>query len=241
MIEGMDIAELKTSLANDAFTLEGQFVHGSNYTFLGTVHAAGGDYRAVYKPTRGEMPLWDFPERTLARREVAAYLVSETLGWHLVPTTIYRRKKLKFGPGMLQVFVDHNPEQHYFTFPVEERARQDVVAVFDEVINNADRKSSHVLRGTDGRFYCIDHGVCFHVQDKLRTVIWEFAGKPIRTELLEDLRIFLETEELIRQTLKPYLRAGEITALFRRVKALLSSGIHREPGDERRMYPYPPV
>jgi hypothetical protein len=241
MIEGMDCSEILLSLASDEFSLEGQFVNGSNYTFLGKVQAAEGEYRAVYKPTRGEIPLWDFQQRTLAKREVAAYLVSEALGWRLVPPTVYRRKKLPYGPGMLQFFVDHNPQQHYFTFTAEERARQDVVAVFDEIINNADRKSSHVLRGLDGRFYCIDHGVCFHVQDKLRTVIWEFAGKPIRAELLDNLSVYLNTEEQQRVTLKPYLRPSEINALFRRIRALVDHGLHRVPGDERRMYPYPPV
>lgn len=230
------------SLANDEFTLEGQFVNGSNYTFLGKVQTAEGEYGAVYKPTRGEIPLWDFPQKTLAKREVAAYLVSEALGWHLVPPTIYRRKKLPYGPGMMQMFVDHDPQQHFFTFTAEDRARQDVVAVFDEIINNADRKSSHVLKVVDGsRFYCIDHGVCFHVQDKLRTVIWEFAGKPIRAELLNDLRAFLNTEEEQRVILKPYLRASEITALFRRARMLVELGIHRVPIEGRRMYPYPPV
>lgn len=241
MIENMDTAELLQSLANDEFNLEGQFVHGSNYTFLGKIQSAAGEYRAVYKPAAGEMPLWDFPAKSLSKREVAAYIVSEALGWHLVPPTIFRRRKLPYGAGMVQAFIEHNPDHHFFAFSENEKSSLDVVAVFDEIINNADRKGSHVLIADDGRVYCIDHGVCFHIQDKLRTVIWNFAGQSIRADLITSLENYLRDAEKQRLALKPFLRQSEISALFRRIGLLIETPTHRIPGEERRMYPYPPV
>ncbi len=143
----------------------------------------------MYKPTRGERPLWDFPPASLAGREVAAYLVSEALGWRLVPPTIYR-KKGPLGPGSLQAFVEHDPEYHYFTFNESDRQRLRPVALFDLLINNADRKGSHVLLDEQDHMWLIDHGVCFHVEDKIRTVIWDFAGEPFPDALCSDLTAF---------------------------------------------------
>src|SRR5512133_1484336 len=167
--------------------LTGQFLNGSNYTFFITLTTQTGDMQAVYKPVRGEAPLWDFPTGSLAKREVAAYLLSEALGWHIVPPTVFRRKKLPFGGGSVQQFIDHDPQEHYFNLPVEKKELLRPVALFDCLINNADRKGSHILWAADRRVYAIDHGVCFHVEDKLRTVIWDFAAQPIPSDLLENL------------------------------------------------------
>jgi streptogramin lyase len=120
----------------------------------------------------------DFPRASLARREVAAYLVSEALGWRLVPPTVYR-KDGPIGSGSLQLFIEHDPGYHYFTFSDADRQRLHPVAIFDLLINNADRKGSHLLLDPDGHLWLIDHGLCFHREDKLRTVIWDFAGEPI--------------------------------------------------------------
>ncbi|HYZ46648.1 MAG TPA: hypothetical protein VE712_03195, partial [Actinomycetota bacterium] len=142
--------------------------YSSNYVFLARVRNEETDALAVYKPRRGERPLWDFPRGTLAAREVAAFLVSEAAGWGKVPPTVLRADA-PLGVGSLQLFIEHDPERHYFTL-MEERA-EDLVAfaAFDVVINNADRKSGHVLEDADGRLWAVDHGVTFHPHDKLRT------------------------------------------------------------------------
>lgn len=228
-------------LAAGRFTLTGQFVRGSNYTFLGELDSVDGPVKVVYKPTRGEIPLWDFPPGTLGKREVAAYLMSRFLGWDLVPPTLYRKKVLPLGPGMLQVFIEHNPQYHYFNFTDTDKNRLQVVAVFDLLINNADRKGSHVLIGTDNHLWCIDHGVSFHVDDKLRTVIWDFAGQALPDGILADLEGFLSRSEGVHQTLKSCLRKSEINALLRRTQLLLKEKTFSLPTADRRMYPYPPV
>jgi len=217
---------------------------GSNYTFLVTFSHEGGEMQAVYKPVKGERPLWDFPENSLAGREVAAYLVSETLGWGLVPETILREDG-PYGPGSLQEFVDYNPNYHYFNFKAADKKRLRPVALFDHLINNADRKGSHVLfqKGTH-RLYAIDHGLCFHEDDKLRTVIWDFAGEPLPTELvaaLEHLRTELQPDCRLFTALLAYLSPDEITALDLRAAALIADGHFPEPPTDRRAYPYPPL
>lgn len=237
----MDHAAILQVLAEGILTLEGQFVCGSNYTFLGQVETESRLLKVVYKPTQGEIPLWDFPVHTLAKREVAAYLTSQFLGWELVPPTLYRKKNLPLGPGMVQYYIDHDPHYHYFNFSEIDRARQDKVVVFDLLINNADRKGSHVLIGQDDHLWCIDHGVCFHIEDKLRTVIWDFAGQAIAEDILQDLTSFIQQADQINESFKPYLRKSEMNALLRRAKALVEQKIYRIPGDERRMFPYPPV
>jgi len=155
----------------------------------------------VYKPQKGEMPLWDFPEESLAARESAAYLVSEALGWELVPPTIMRPDG-PFGPGSYQYFIPHDPEQHYFTFDEAIHKRLRPTALFDLIINNADRKGGHILLGEDGHIWLIDHGLCFHAQPKLRTVIWDFSGQPIESPLLDSLQTLYDNlglETQIRQ------------------------------------------
>jgi hypothetical protein len=148
---------------------------------------------AVYKPSKGEQPLWDFPENSLAWREVAAYLVSEALGWNFVPYTILRDEG-PFGPGSLQQFIDYDPNYHYFTFKDEDKARLRPVVLFDLLLNNADRKGSHVIiQKRTRKMFLIDHGLCFHEEDKLRTVIWDFAGQPMPPELLADLENSVQT------------------------------------------------
>src|SRR5215510_8726827 len=154
--------KLHSALQCGDYTLKGQFVLGSNYTFLVEVNHEGATYPAVYKPSRGEQPLWDFPENTLALREVAAYLVSEALGFHIVPFTTLRDD----GPycaGSLQQYIDYDPEYHYVNFTDKDRQRLKTVVLFDLLCNNADRKGSHVFFENGSRkLYAIDHGICFH-------------------------------------------------------------------------------
>ncbi len=225
-------------------SLAGQFVNGSNYTFFVTLDTPHGDMQAVYKPVRGETPLWDFPIGSLSRREVAAYLVSEALDWHIVPPTVFRKKNLPFGIGSIQQFINHDPQQHYFNLTAEKKEQLRPVALFDCLINNADRKGSHILWADDGRVYGIDHGICFHVEDKLRTVIWNFAGQPIPSALLSDLDrliVDLSSDSSFYKELKVFLRKREIKALLTRAAQLINTGIFPESDNTRRQIPWPPV
>lgn len=220
----------------------GQFTWSSNYTFLTQVTCDDEMMPAVYKPSRGERPLWDFPRGTLAAREVAAYLTSDALGWRLVPPTVLRVDG-PAGPGSLQFYVDADPERHYFTFREEEKQRLRPVVVLDLLINNADRKGGHVLLTPDDNIHLIDHGLCFHQQYKLRTVLWDFIDEPIPQDLLADVRAFrarLESEETLHDAFTNLLSEAEIQALIHRAEQLLSTKRFPEPGPGRP-YPYPLV
>lgn len=220
--------------------MEGQFTWGSNYTFLVRV---GAELEGVYKPVKGEQPLWDFPSETLAGREVAAFLLSEALGWQLVPPTVFRSEG-PFGPGSLQLRVPHDPEQHYFTFEDAVCQRLRPAAVFDLLANNADRKGGHILLGDDGHLWLIDHGICFHEEPKLRTVIWDFAGEHIPPELVEDVRSLqakLRTGGELSEQLAAYLSPPELDALRQRVAALLAQPVFPHPPEDERYMPWPPV
>jgi uncharacterized repeat protein (TIGR03843 family) len=234
---------LRNALEHGELELEGQFLLGSNYTFLVKIQYEGQKLPAVYKPNRGEQPLWDFLEASLAGREVTAYLVSEALGFGFVPLTVLRADG-PFGPGSLQQFIEHDPNYHYFTFLENDRQRLRPVALFDLLVNNADRKGSHVLieKGT-GKLWLIDHGLCFHEEDKLRTVLWDFAGEDIPEELTAALTVFraeLSTPSL-PAALEPHLSPGEIAALDSRAARLLRVGKFPMPPEDRRAFPYPPL
>lgn len=210
---------------------------GSNYTFLVEVRYEEQIYPAVYKPSQGEQPLWDFPENTLALREVAAYELSEALGLNLVPFTLYREDG-PYGAGSLQQFISYDIEHHYFNFSEEEKERLRPVAFFDLLANNADRKGSHVFFESDSQcLFAIDHGVCFHQDDKLRTVIWDFAGEEIPEALLAPLSA--TADWIVR--VEPYLSRDETDALLRRVEKLLETKIFPYPSERRRAFPYPPI
>lgn len=214
---------------------------GSNYTFLVDVTHEGQTYPAVYKPSRGEQPLWDFPENTLALREVAAYQVSEALGLHFVPFTVLREDG-PYGAGSLQQYIEYNPEYHYFNFTGEDKNCLRPVAFFDLLINNADRKGSHVFFEEEThKLWAIDHGVCFHEEDKLRTVIWDFAGHAVPEDLLEALSSFLFPLSSDPAFLAPYLSPAEIAALQKRGERLLAARLFPRPPADRRAFPYPPV
>jgi hypothetical protein len=230
-------------LTRGEITLKGKFLWGSNYTFLVEVSYQEVTLPAVYKPSRGERPLWDFPTASLAHREVAAYLVSEALGWRLVPETVYRRTA-PLGPGSLQRYIEHDPEYHYFNLNETDRQRLRPVVLFDLLVNNADRKGGHVILDADQHIWLIDHGICFHVEDKLRTVIWDFAGQPIPPELLAALRDFqrqLAHPSKQAAALRRHLSAAEMGALAARAEHLLSVGSFPGPDSDRRPYPWPPL
>ena len=227
---------LPETFAHGKIELQGQFMLGSNYTFLVDVTHAGETIPAVYKPSRGERPLWDFEENTLALREVAAYLVSEALGFGLVPYTAFREDG-PYGPGSLQQYIEFDPNHHYFNFTDDEKAALQPVALFDLLCNNADRKGSHVLFDADRKLWAIDHGLCFHAEDKLRTVIWDFAGEPIPASLLS----LLSGLSAVRADLTRYLTPEEIAALASRAQSLAQTRLFPSPPKDRRAFPYPPV
>src|SRR3546814_247884 len=209
----------------------------SNGTFLCDVHCGDVTLRAVYKPRRGERPLWDFPSG-LDQREVAAYELSRALGWDLVPVTV--RRDGPMGTGSLQEFVDADFEQHYFTLLEDEAHHPALRAMcaFDLVGNNTDRKSGHCLLGLDGRIRGIDHGLMFHHEFKLRTVIWEFGGEPIPEALRVDVAQLVDRglPEALAELLDPFER----DALLQRARALVEAECF--PVDETgRRYPWPLV
>lgn len=234
---------LQQAFAFGALELHGQFMLGSNYTFLVRVQHEGQEFLGVYKPKRGEQPLWDFPESSLAHREVAACLVSEALGFGIVPHTTLREDG-PYGPGSLQQYIEYNPNRHYFNFSAEEKSRLGIVALFDHLCNNADRKGSHVFfEKRTRRLYAIDHGLCFHADEKLRTVIWDFSGQPLPeeyTRALTTLPDLLSTRGL-RNDLLAHLSAEEVDALEARARALVAGGIFPLPAPGRRAFPYPPL
>jgi len=225
-------------LARGGIEVVGRLPWSSNRTFLATCSESGEETAAVYKPGMGERRLWDFPD-AVYRREVAAYALSEMLGWGLVPETV-ERDDAPFGPGSLQRFVPSDFSQHHFTL-VEEPSHHDrlrAVCAFDVVANNADRKSGHCLLGEDGTIWAIDNGLCFHREPKLRTVIWEFAGEPLPEELHGDLA---RLPSALPGPLRGLLSQAEIAALGRRVRALVENRTFPLPDPERHHYPWPLV
>ena len=230
-------------LQHGTINVNGLVPWGSNYVFLAEVCAGPERILAIYKPRRGERPLWDFASGTLCQRERAAYVLSEALGWDLVPPTVLREGPQ--GVGSVQLFVDHDPDQHYFTFEGQYGDQIQRIQLFDVLANNADRKGGHILLNDAGRLWAIDHGVCFHEQYKLRTVVWEFAGTPIPAHLRADLHGLLERFDSPNGDASSWgfdelLSRSEVGALRRRAERLLKTGIYPEPGPGRP-YPWPLV
>lgn len=223
-------------LAEGSLELVGRFPWASNATFLARVEGASGVRPVVYKPRAGERPLWDFPAGSLCEREVAAYELSEALGWRIVPPTVIREGPL--GDGTVQPYIEHDPNETFFTLLPERRARFTQFALFDVVANNADRKAGHCLRETvTDHVWGVDHGLTFHAEPKLRTVIWEFAGEPIPAELLEDLsRVGGEVGERLADLLDPL----EVEAVLVRIDGLTTDSVFPMPTGDRP-YPWPLV
>jgi hypothetical protein len=223
-------------LAEGEMEVHGRIAGSSNATLLVTCRLGGEEMLAVYKPGRGERPLWDFPGG-LFRREVAAYVLSESLGWGMVPETV-QREEGPFGPGSVQRFVDEDGTSHYFTLRDEPKWHDELMRLcaFDVVANNADRKSGHVLLAED-RLWAIDNGLCFNVHDKLRTVIWDFGGAPLDPDVRQDLsRLSHEGPSV---SLCRLLEPAEVAATWDRLAWLLSLGSLPEMVDDGGWPPYP--
>ncbi|MGW8748567.1 SCO1664 family protein [Streptomyces sp. NPDC055794] len=255
-------------LALGELTVRGRIREASNAALYCTVTHEGREAACIYKPVAGERPLWDFPDGTLAQREVAAYEVSEATGWGLVPPTVLREGP--YGEGMVQLWIEAVPETELLALVDEEDpgpgwkgiALADVgegrtallvhadderlrrLAVLDAVINNADRKGGHLLPADGERLYGIDHGVTFHAENKLRTLLWGWAGDPLTGEAvaaLDALREALKDGGALALRLGDLITPAELDATRARVDTLLASGKHPEPGGEWPAIPWPPV
>jgi hypothetical protein len=215
----------------------------SNYTYLAQVRGNdGAETMAVYKPAQGETPLDDFPDGTLGKREVAAYLVSATLGWNLVPLTVYRQHG-PHGPGSLQRFIVADLREHYFSMMPARASTFRTMAAFDVIVNNADRKSGHCLLDGEGHIWGVDNGLTFHPLPKLRTVIWEFGGEEIPANLRQDAQRLagelLAGEAWVKE-LSLLISGPEIRALAQRARRVADEGRYPEPSS-RWAYPWPLV
>ncbi len=238
-------AEVLAVLSCGELVEQGLLPYSSNHSFVVTVSHEELTLPAVYKPRRGESPLWDFEWGTLCQRETAAYLISATLGWDLVPPTVLRDGS--HGVGSVQLYIPNNDNQHYFSVQEDARfvtpLRQ--LALFDFVVNNADRKSGHCLIGEDHRLWAIDHGICFHTEYKLRTVVWEFSDSPIDATLLDDLKklssLLSDKKSELAQTICQLLTPAERAAMLSRIQTLLRKQTFPAPQAHRRNYPWPPI
>ncbi|MEV3993315.1 SCO1664 family protein [Streptomyces sp. NPDC049837] len=255
-------------LAKGELTVRGQVREASNAVLFCSVAYEGQEADCVYKPVAGERPLWDFPDGTLAQREVAAYEVSEATGWGLVPPTVLRDGP--FGLGMVQLWMEGDPSAPLLALVDDEEPgdgwkavglaqvaedrtallvhaddiRLRRLAVLDAVINNGDRKGGHLLAAPDGRLYAIDHGVTFNVDDKLRTLLWGWAGEPLPEEALDVLARLdasLAPGAPLATRLAELITPAEVAAVRSRVAALRASGRHPEPSGQWPAIPWPPV
>jgi uncharacterized repeat protein (TIGR03843 family) len=237
--------QVLTVLTQGNITERGLLPYSSNHSFLVMVDHDSMTLPAVYKPRRGESPLWDFEWGTLCQRETAAYTVSHALGWGLVPPTVLRDGSR--GVGSVQLFIPNDEAEHYFTVQADARFAPALrrLALFDFVINNADRKSGHCLIDENQRLWAIDHGICFHAEYKLRTVIWEFSHERIEEALLEDLRRLyaniVHADSVFATELCALLSGQERAALLARLQTLLHTRTYPGPQVHRRNYPWPPV
>jgi hypothetical protein len=214
--------------------------YSSNHTFLARCRTATSEALAVYKPARGERPLWDFGQGSLYRRELAAYLVSEALGWGFVPPTVIR-DDAPLGRGSVQLYIEHDPEQHYLTLLPGREPLFRALALFDIVCNNADRKSGHCLLDASGRVWAVDHGLTFHCDDKLRTVIWDFAGKPVgpsECEAMTRLGRALQEGQPLGKRLGELLTQEELSTLLIRVAERLGPSTYPHPASSWS-FPWP--
>jgi hypothetical protein len=229
-------------LSTGELSIEGRLMDASNATLYCGITADGISAACVYKPVMGERPLWDFPDGTLAEREVAAYVLSAATGWEIVPPTVYRQDG-PAGPGMVQLWI---AEDESVDLPRLIR-RRDLdalrrVAIFDAVINNADRKGGHLLPTGDGHVYGIDHGVTFHREDKLRTVLWQWAGRGLPGEAEEMLqRLRADLEGGLGNELAELLTSREVRQTRHRVDRLLTQRRHPEPSEDWPAVPWPPM
>ena len=234
-----DDVEALRLLRDGELDLEGRLLDASNVTLVGTVRTGTLAAECVYKPVAGERPLWDFPDGTLAGREISAFLVSEATGWRVVPPTVLRDGP--FGPGMVQIWMDGDERVDLGAFVRRDDPELRRMAVYDAVVNNADRKGGHIIPMPDGHVYGVDHGICFSVEPKLRTLLWRWAGKPLPGEAIEMLeRLVDELRDDLGEQLHEHLTRREVRATQQRVAELLRTRRHPEPNGDWPALPWPP-
>ena len=253
-------------LTSGEITITGRLTDASNVTLLAEASADGLTVPCIYKPVRGERPLWDFPDGTLADRERAAYLVSQVAGWDCVPLTVLRSGP--FGPGMVQRWIeDANPDEAVDLVSIEQvpagwlpvlravdedgspvalvhadRPALATLAGFDLVVNNADRKGSHVLPLPDGRVLGVDHGLCFHSDDKLRTILWGWAGRPLPAAVVDGVaKLLTDLDADLGEELAALLTRDEVDVLRERLEALADDPTFPRPPGHRTPIPWPPL
>ena len=255
----MTDSRMLTALAHQPLTIVGQLRTASNASLLCTIDLDGQAISCVHKPRAGERPLWDFPEGTLGHREVAAYLVSEALGWNVVPVTVWREEG-PFGPGMCQQWIDACDDGPVEIVPADSATGLVIVegtddqgndvalvhedlldlqrlAVFDAVINNADRKGGHVLRDANSRLWAIDHGVAFSIEPKLRTVLWGWAGQPVPDVIIGELSAAWDAIDV--EVLLGHVSEREIEAMNDRAQGLRATGVFPTPSGQWPALPWP--
>ena len=228
-------------LREGTLTVEGRLVEASNATLYCSVCRGDLVAACVYKPVAGERPLWDFPDGTLAERELAAYEVSAASGWGIVPPTVYRDGP--YGPGMVQLWIDVDDAVDIVALVRRSNSEQlRRIAVFDAVINNADRKGGHLLPIQSGHIYGVDHGVTFNVDPKLRTLLWQWAGDPLTDDAIDVLSsLRAELEGPLGDRLHELLTTREVRRTVRRVDHLLRDRHHPWPDEDRPAIPWPPI
>jgi uncharacterized repeat protein (TIGR03843 family) len=236
------MSSLVEAMRSGELSVTGRLVDASNATLYGVIKMIDGaesdEIRVIYKPVAGERPLWDFPDGNLANREYAAFLISEIAQWNLVPTTILREGP--FGRGMVQQWIDIDETVDLALFYNQDKPQLRKLALFDAVINNTDRKIGHLLPTPDGKLLGCDHGVTFHHEDKLRTVLWQWAGMALsesEASQLQRLAGEILKEQVVFQELMTEI---ELQALLARIERLISTGIFPEPSDEWPAVPWPP-
>ncbi len=265
--EPLDPARVREILTRGELTVRGRVTRASNAVLLCDAALDGRSLACVHKSVAGERPLWDFPDGNLARREVAAYEVCRAMGWDFVPLTVLREgpwgeamtqlwiETSEDGGGLLALQDGEEPEEGWKAIGLaeveEDRTallvhrddpRLRLLSVLDAVINNADRKGGHLLPTPEGRLHAIDHGVTFHTDNKLRTLLWGWAGEPFPAEAAEALTLLAKAlDGPLTTALTPLLTEAEITALRTRVATLRATGVHPEPSDEWPAIPWPPV
>jgi uncharacterized repeat protein (TIGR03843 family) len=261
----LDAADALVLLNTGTLKIDGRLVDASNITLFCEVSLDGVTGGCVYKPVRGERPLWDFPDGTLAGREMASFLISQATGWNLVPPTVLRDGPL--GPGMCQLWIDTQDVTslvdimpaakvpagwHSVVDGLDAAGHEVVVAhadderlrrlsVLDAVLNNADRKGGHLLLAGGGGLFGVDHGICLHAEDKLRTLLWGWAGEPLPDEHVDVLtRLAADLAGDLGRDLHEHLTRREVDAALRRVRRLLRTGHHPRPGHGWPAVPWPP-
>jgi len=239
-VTGLDRGATLRLLERGELTAQGRIVSASNASFLGTVTDGAQHLTCVYKPVRGERPLDDFPDGTLWQREHAAYLVSEASGWDIVPPTVTRADG-PFGAGMTQLWIDVDLDVDVWKMANEPDPRLRRIALFDAVVNNADRKGGHLLPTPGVHVYGVDHGICFAAEPKLRTILWDWRGLPIAPAELAALRsLRARLAGPLCEALQPLIAPAEMRALNARLDRLIRAKVFPQPDPYRMAVPWPP-